>query len=883
MFNVTRGLPNGVRRLFRHSSNRATLVGDMDDEMRTHLELRAAELRAGGLGDREAAAEALRRFGDLAEFRDYAVRRAARRHRRSRIAEWIDEASQDARFALRQFRRTPAITALAIVTLALGIGANTAIFSIVHHVLLNPLPYPDGNRIVLFGLGSQRETDPHFQFIFDLPAAVLRRLEAQSYAVTEVSGVATRQVAVGDGASVDSVTAAAITTSFLPMLRVRPVVGRGFTSEDAHDPSQSVALISYSRWQQQYGGSAAILGKTITVNGRPRVIVGVAPANLDIPILSWSEKPDIWLPLRADSIRSIARVYARLRPGVTSAAAAREAQLFFSQSANSTKDKGLRIYATTAPEQVGSGPKHAIEILFITVVGLLLIACANVANLLFMRGWTRQREFAVRTALGAGRFRLVRQLLTESVALSFAGGALGLVIAWLGLRLGRVSEYISGVQIDRTVLGWTVTLSILTALLFGIGPALWSVAGPTTDALRAGARSIAGSTAARRVRTSLVVGEIALSLSFLIAAALLVRSFVALAQAPIGYDPHALFALRVHFAHDSARGNLAGERQVVRALRAVPGVEAAVIGPEPQTIVRGGQIGIDGPTGPQTADLDVFEMPTVEPAYFRVAGIAIVEGRAFGSLDAGETSSEAIVNQSLARRLWPNRDPLGASIYLGTLEKRFTVVGVAHDLHLAGTSGDMFNLQIYVPANAAPGYADTFLVRANGALPQLGPLFERAVRSAGVSASVLNMDDVESTVDRRVLARPRRALALFGLFAIIALALSTAGLYGVIAYAVAQRTREIGVRVALGADPLAITRLILADIGAVVATGTVCGLLVAYAATRALTAFLYDIAPTDPFAFGGATVLLLFVGLIASLLPARRALRINPSDALRAE
>ena len=882
MFKFTHGLPGGVRRLFRLSSTRTSLIDELDDEMHLHVEMRAAELRAAGLNERDAKAEALRRFGDATEFREYAVRRAIRRGRRNRIAEWIDEASQDARFAIRQFRRTPMVTTLAILTLAFGIGANSAIFSIVHHVLLDPLPYFDGNRIVLFGVGPERETQPRLQFMYSVPTAVVRRLEAESRTVNELAAVATRQVAVSGPGSTDTVPAAAITASFLSMLRIRPALGRGFTLEDAHNWGQPVALISYGRWQQEYGGARSVLGKTIVVDGLPRTIVGVTPASLDIPIFSWGEHPEILLPLNVDSTRSVPRVFARLQPGATSAAAAREAQSFFAHVADPVKDKGVRIYATTALDQVDAGARHAIEILFITVAGLLLIACANVANLLFMRGWTRQREFAVRTALGAGRLRLVRQLLTESLALAFAGGALGLIIAWLGLRISRGSEYVDGVQIDHAVLGWTLAISMVTGLFFGIGPALWSVVGPTSDALRAGARNIAGNAAARRVRAGLVVIEIALSLSFLTAAALLVRSFITLADAPIGYDPHGLFALQVHFSRDSAPGHLlAAERQLARTLGSVPGVDAAVIGPEPQTVVRPGPFAIDGSAGPQTVDLNVVEMPAVEPAFFRVAKIPIVAGRAFGSLDVSETAREVIVNESLARRLWSGRNPLGSRLRVG--RNWLTVVGVAHDLHLAGTSGDLFNLQVYVPASAAPRFAQTFLIHANGALRDLRPSLERAVRAAGVSATAGMMDDVESTVDKRVLARPRRALVLFGTFAIVALALSTAGLYGVIAYAVAQRTREIGVRVALGADPLAIARLVLTESGTVVATGIVCGLLVAYGATRTLNAFLDGVTPTDPLAFLSATLVLALVALAASVLPTRRAIRIDPMEALRAE
>ncbi|HXT17616.1 MAG TPA: FtsX-like permease family protein [Gemmatimonadaceae bacterium] len=391
------------------------------------------------------------------------------------------------------------------------------------------------------------------------------------------------------------------------------------------------------------------------------------------------------------------------------------------------------------------------------------------------------------------------------------------------------------------------------------------------------------------MRGALVVSEIALSLSFLIAAALLIRSFIALERTPIGYDPRGLVAAQVRLAHEPpAPARVAWERDIARALRAAPSVAEVAIGPQPQTEVRMGPFAIDGSAGPETVDLSICEMPFVEPSYFGVARIALVEGRTFGSLTDAGTSQELIVNQSLARRLWPNRNPLGARLRVGdgAKGKWLTVVGVAHDLHLVGTSGDLFNLQMYRPVSADADFERTMLVRARGArgsLAALEPSLARAVEQAGVGATLERVVSIESTIDNRVLARPRRALVVFAMFAIVALALSAAGLYGVIAYAVAQRTREIGVRVALGADPAAVARLILGDSGRLVAAGGALGLLIAYVATRAVSAFLYAVAPTDPMAFLGATLLLFVVALVAAVAPMRRALRIDPCEALRAD
>jgi putative ABC transport system permease protein len=445
---------------------------------------------------------------------------------------------------------------------------------------------------------------------------------------------------------------------------------------------------------------------------------------------------------------------------------------------------------------------------------------------------------------------------------------------------------VNSVHIDRSVLAWNLALSIVTGIVFGVGPALWSSAGSLGDALRAGARGIAGSGAARGVRSGLIVGEIALSLCFLIAASLLVRSFIALESTPLGYDPHGLAVIHLRVAREpSEASRLTLERDVVQALRTVPGVEDAVIGPQPQTEVRPGPFAVEGPTGPQTVDLSVCEMPFVDPSYFRVTRIALVEGRTFGPLDDASASREVVVNQSLARRLWPNRDPLGARLRVGRENdaKWLTVVGVAHDLNLPGTSGDLFNLQMYRPVSAAPDFERTLVVRLRGPIAAIEPSIERAVAGAQIGATLAQLEPMETTIDNRVLARPRRALIVFVMFAVVALALSAVGLYGVMAYAVTQRTREIGLRVALGADPATVARLIVGDAGRLIAMGAVLGLLIAYAATRAVSAFLYAVAPNDPAAFLVATLVLVVVALAASLVPVRRAVKIDPCDALRAD
>ena len=430
-------------------------------------------------------------------------------------------------------------------------------------------------------------------------------------------------------------------------------------------------------------------------------------------------------------------------------------------------------------------------------------------------------------------------------------------------------------------------MSVGTGLLFGVGPAFLAADRSLGDALRTGGRTAAGSGAARRLRSVLIVGEIALSLVFLAAAGLLVRSFVALARTPIGLDPNGLVTVEVRLPRQPAPADRAAlEHTLASALRAIPGVSGVAFGGGlAMTDVRAGPFAIEGPAGPQVTDLPFCETPFVGPEYFRVSRIPLVRGRTFDAADPAAASRELVVNESLARRFWPSGNALGSRLRVGDGADAMwlTVVGVAGDVRLPGMTGDLFNLQMYRPTSAAGRFVNLVALRVSAPPSPLEPALRRAVEGAGVSATLGQVWRTETVVDRRVLARPRFALAVFGAFAMIALAVSAAGLYGVIAYAVTQRTREIGVRVALGADAGAVARLVLGDSGRLVAMGAVVGLVGAYAGTRVLASFLYQVRPTDPTALGGAVLLLAVVALIATLVPVRRALRIDPMDALRAD
>jgi putative ABC transport system permease protein len=884
-------LPPSVRRLFRLPMSRSRLIREMDDELEAHLSMRVDELCALGMNERDARAEALRRFGDSNEFRDFAARRAGRRARRLGAAQWLEACAQDVRAAARQLRRTPVLSAVVVLTLAICIGATTAVYGVVRHLLLAPLPYQDGNRIASLEARSDGDGDARWNISTDL----YRLWAARSRSLEEFAAYGGGRYplgGIGDGPARDTARVALVTPSFLQMLRVRPTLGRTFTSDDARRGAPAVALLSDGVWRERFGADANVIGRSLTVNNTPRSIIGVVPAGVAAPIPeNEREEVDVWLPLDMDSVTSVDG-FARLRTGVTSAAASRELDALLHTFPDTGRLNGRRGEARTVPDRVEPWRRRSVELLFAAAAALLLIACADVAGLLLMRGWARRREFAIRQALGAGRGRLARMLLTESVLLGLPSGALGSLVAWLGMR--RVAlGYFAEARLDTAALIWTGAASITTVLLFGVGPAFLAWERSLDGAFRSGTGD-GTSRVTGRAHVGLVVCQIALSLVFLAAAGVLARSFVTLVRTPVGYEPHGLFAISVRrmpaagqrTAHRfTPTERAAAVRTLYETLAATPGVSEVAVGTLPMINVAPGPSAVEGPEGARPSGVPLMAMAYVSPEYFHVARIPLVRGRGFDASPVA-ANGEIIINQALARRLWPDRDPLGARLRLGNREDAvwLTVVGVAGDVQMpgGGTAAVFFNLQTYRPSTAAPMSAGSFVLRVRGESATLRPLLAQAVERARVGAALGDVVTAESTLEYAYRG-PRFALSLFGAFALLAVALAAVGLFGIVAHAVARRTREIGIRVALGADPSALARTILGQSMKLVTVGCTIGLLGAYAAARGLSALVYQVSPTDPAALVGAIVLLIAVALAASAVPVRRALRVDPTDALRAE
>jgi putative ABC transport system permease protein len=929
MWKPSTSLPRGVRRLFSLPESPDRLMHDADEEMQFHLAMWKAEFRAQGLSEVEADAEARRRFGDPGEYRDYSARRASHKARWQRVTNWLAEWRHDVRLALRHFRKAPAFTATAVLTLALGIGANTAIFSVVHRLLIAPLPYPNGDRIVaLKTMGRRGVVGALASMKADAPAdpepPMVRAWAARATRSFDmVAGVERMFLSLLPNEQQDTVSHAFMTANLLPMLGARPVLGRTFRPEEELEGADRVAMISYGWWQTAFGGGDA-LGKIVQYEGNPYTVVGVMPPGFAIPMSArlldelTMPSPDVWLPTRLTNTETL---FGRLKVGVSADDATRELQAI----TNTPEARGIgdpqvpfappdsvRVRAMRAQDFLAPREVRTIEVLFVAVGALLLIACANVANLLLVRAWTRRREFAVRMGLGAGRARLIRLALTESVLLAIIAGAFGVLIAREGLRViialrPIALDRLADVHIEPAVLFWTATISIITGVLFGGATAFFVGSQNVADLLRSEARTASGGSVTRRIRSSLIVLEIALSFALLVATGLLTRSFAALQETPIGFDSHNLVSVDVFIPPVIARAGRTAEvrDEVLRRLRQMPGATDAAFGTLPTAGYRNGlKLIMAGDDGEKAIGISQLQVTWVTEDYFGTSRIKLVAGRVARSApsDTAPTtqlyslSQEIVVSRGLARRIAPDGNAVGVRVrpmpgmprgrpstapLPPPINTWSTIVGIVDDAHLPGPRGDLDSYQLYmVPLRRTP--SSTFVVRFASVPPNVESLLRKTIQRA-IPTLIVRRARVADDYLREALAPTRFTLALLGAFSFVALVLSVVGLYGSIAYTVSQRTREIGIRIALGASSNAVTRLVVGDGVRLVVVGLVIGVATSAASTRTLASLLYAVSPGDPATFVAIAVMVTAIALAASYVPARRAVRIDPADALRAD
>ena len=896
-------VPHGVRRVFRLPPTRERALRELDDEVRFHLEMRVERLTARGLARDAAWKEALRRFGDVNDLRDYCHTIEVTHMQRMEFRERVGGILQDLRYALRQLRKAPGFAGVVVLTLALGIGATTAIFSVVSGVILRPLPYAQADRIVHVWAISAQRNDLHFA---DPTYDALREQNRSFSAIAEMSGLFSQTYVSASTAF--AAKTELVSRDFFSVIGARPALGRFFAPEEQQLHAAPAAVISYELWQQQFDGSAAAIGTKLTHAGETVTIVGVLPPGLVYP-----EGAQVLLPRETFEKNTSYtahnwRVVARLAPGVTLGRAGADVSAILRRLKAQVGDNTITLdgRVVSLHDQIVGQVRPMLVLIFAASMLLLLIACANVLNLLIARMATRGGEIAVRLAIGAGRRRLTQQFLVESMVLALIGCAGGLALAFgamkllLALRPASIPR-LDGLGIDWRVLVSSVGISTIAALALGSIAAWRGVGGDLRGALAQSQRSQSGG-AGYRVRGALVVAQLAMTMVLLAGAGVLGRSFLRMIQVDPGFRTHGLVTADLILDRtDDAPSTLARRNQyldnAIARIRALPGVTAAS-GASALPLTDGApdgtflvlananeRLGRDDflrmlRDKSQTGDAN-YEM--IGPGYFKTMDVPLLSGREFDARDRADAPNVAIVSASLARKQWPGESAIGKVLEFGNMDgdmTPMTVVGVVGDVHDKSLVSPPFPA-IYAPYAQRPGNGDAFTLVIATTRPAATIASARAILRALRTDVPARFGTIESLVSASV-AEQRFMLVLVGVFGGVALLLAALGVYSVIAYLVAQRGRELSIRIALGARGIDVVRLVVAQGFALVLVGAALGTIGAIGATRVLQSMLYATSATDLAGFAAVLALLCIVAAVASYVPARRAARADPMDALRA-
>jgi putative ABC transport system permease protein len=803
------------------------------------------------------------------------------------------------RYALRGLLKTPRFSLSAILVLALGIGATTAMFSVVYHVCLRPLAYPRPEQLVFVQETNLRRGGMSATAAATFADWRVQQDVFQSMAAAEAWGASL----TGDGRP-EEIAGLRVSASLLDVLRTAPLIGRGFAPEDEREQNERVVLLSHRLWQRRFAGDASALGRSLRLNGTPHRVIGVMPPDFRFPPF-WAMKTELWVPLTISPQRAVdrggrsLRVFARLKDGVTldraNAAMGAIASRIERQFPETHQGRGAR--AMPLDEVVAGPVRQGLVALLGAVAFLLLIACANIANLLLGRASGRRKEIAIRLALGAARGRIVRQLAVESLVLSIVGGAAGVglagfLLAALQASVAEASRFtlprLHEVGLGGAVLLFAFAVSCATGLLFGLVPALQFSRPDLQAALKDGGRgnSQPGRTP---LRSLLVAGEIAVSLMLLAGAGLMVRSFARLGAVDAGFDPRQVLTMRLILTgspHAAVDRRAPFYREALDRIAAVPGVESAS---GVNHLPLAGDLWtfrflIEGRPNPQPSETPGAAFRVAFPGYFHTMRIPIVRGRDFTAHDDAGGERVVIVNQTLAQRYFPGEDPIGKRIRLGADSPWYAIAGVVKDIEQSDWGATRGN-EFYFPATQNPSNIQSYLtvvVRAAGDPAALAPAIQAAVASLDRDLPVADVVTMQQVVDRALL-QPRFSTTLLAAFAGLALALAGVGIYGVMSYDVGRRTPEIGIRMALGARPADVLRSVLTQGAKLTLAGTAVGIAGALLLTRYLRTLLYGVSPNDPLVLAGAAAVLGAVAMLAVWLPARRATRIDPLLALRSE
>jgi predicted permease len=870
---------------------RDSIAEQVDAELDFHLEMLTRELMESGLSREVAHAKALQRFGDLGAVTSTCRKIGLKREREMRRTEYLDELRQDGAHALRQLRKAPGFAAVAILTLALTIGANTAIFSAVSAVLLRPLPYPAADRLAV--LWGARGADK--QILVSIPD--VKEWRARNRSLEDIGIVRSQSVNLTGGEAPDRLLGSFITAGTLRLLGARASIGRVFTEEETTEGSgQQVAVLSHAVWKTRFGSDPRLLGRTLTLNGRPHVVIGVTTTDFQDPF----GPTDVWLPITSAPnanwfTRDNPSVWAigRLKPGLKLDQAQRDLSAITRRLAREypATNAGYDASVISMRDNIVGQVRPALLIVLGFVGVVLLIGCANVANLQLARAASRRSEISLRAALGAGRGRLVRQLLTESLVLSLIGGGIGLVLAYWMIR-GLVAAVPGGlpvfgeVGLDRGVLLFSAAVTIATGLAFGAMPAAHAARADLGDSLRSRtADALIGGRG--DIRNAFVAVQLALCIVLLVGAGLLTRSLAALQRVDPGFDPENLLTAEFRLPATKYRTPEQIDQfmtQAITAIRAVPGIRSAAL---LNSVPLSGNWASTGYLPAGQAEPGPGREPTaringVTDGYFRTMGIPLLEGREFETTDRADSPPVAIVNRELAREAWPNQSALGKRLKIfGPPDVWATVVGVVGSVKQF-TLGEPAAAQLYQPKSQFPGIFASVAARTDREPTSLGDAMRAAIWSVDPDQPVWKIRSMRSLVDRD-LAPQKFTMLLTGSFALLALLLAAVGVYGVMSYAVAQRTREIGIRMALGAARNQVVRMVLGRGARITMVAAAVGLIIALGAARLLRSQLFGVATNDLLTFVTVPVALAVVALLACYLPARRAAGVDPVIALRSE
>jgi putative ABC transport system permease protein len=851
---------------------------ELGEEMRLHREMKERELAANGVDVNEARYAANRAFGNVMSLKEGGREEWGWR--------WLEDLAQDCVYGARGLRKSPGYTATAVTTLVLGIGATTAIFSVVHTVLLRALPYSDPPRLVRIEENHDGATNFSYANYLDLRSTrhnSLEQLGAYRPWTFNVSG----------GAEPAQAEGAMISATLFDVLGVAPELGRGFTEDESRDGADNVVLLSYGLWQRQFAGDPEAVGRTIQVSDAPHVIVGVMPAGFAFP-----QGARLWTPLVAGielqkNRRShLLQLVGRLSAKATAAQSQTELRAFVEgvQQQNPGVDPGFQIAVGNLHERITAPIRPALLLLLGAVGLVLLAACANVANLVLMRNTSRFREFAVRAAMGASHGRLLRQCFAESVLLGLTGAAGGIVltiwcikaiVAFGPADVPRLDE----VQADGMVLTFAIGLSLLTAVAFGAVPAAEASRTDPNGALKEGAK---GTTSVKgaRLRGALVVAEIALTLMLLTGGGLLINSFVRLSRVWPGFDEKNLLTANIFLSPNRYQPAQIAPffDRVLERVRTIPGVEsAAVVNTLPVSGGAATDFVIEGRPAPAAGDEPSADIRVVAGDYFPTLRIPLLRGRWFDAHDTESSVTVMIINQTMADRYWPRENPIGQRVTMMDWGPPLTgeIVGVAGNVKSDALNAPPSNM-IYWPERQFPSIFDNLVVRTSGDPIAVAPSLKVAVWSIDPDLPLANMASMEQRLSESVGSR-RVPTVMLSVFAGLALLMAMVGIYGVMAYSVSVRSREIGIRIALGADVRAVRSLVLREGLLWTAMGTAIGLTASIALAGVVSSLLYGVTPRDPATLAAATLLLVIVAMLASYLPARRASKVDAMKTLRAE